>query len=83
MKRYLSHSTEETEQIAAEFASTLKSGDDLFGFFGAVAEITFLPLPVDCAKDWGFPTMCPAQLLLWYTNMETAVVPCITSICTA
>ena len=27
MKRYLSHSTEETEQIAAEFASTLKSGD--------------------------------------------------------
>ena len=28
MKRYLSHSTEETEQIAAEFASTLKSGAD-------------------------------------------------------
>ena len=27
LKRYLSHSTEETEQIAAEFASTLKSGD--------------------------------------------------------
>ena len=27
MKRYLSHSTEQTEQIAAEFASTLKSGD--------------------------------------------------------
>ena len=27
MKNYISHSPEQTEQIAAEFASTLKSGD--------------------------------------------------------
>ena len=81
MKRYLSHSTEETKQIAAEFASTLKSGDVIAykGPMGAGKTAFTRGL----CKGLGFPTMCPAQLLLWYTNMETAVVPCITSICTA